>query len=341
MSENAPGGRPGQDSATPHGARPLIPLRLEDAPALDPVHYRVHHLTSYRYAKPVTRNYGRAHVEPRATPHQRVLSHEVVVDPTPARLTAHTDFYGNSSTYLLVDAPHEQLDVHSHARVSVAERRYGLEPMSRPWEQCTPEHWGAPMPGASLDFVHPSPRVPGGTAVREISAEVFRPGRAVGECLAELTALIHTEFTYDSAATTVTSTLEEVLGARHGVCQDFSHVGVAAVREAGLAARYVSGYLRTAPSAGGALGTEPAGEMIGSAASHAWLSVLVPGTGWVDIDPTNRTFVDQRFVTTAWGRDYADVPPLKGIVVGPPGASSTLRVAVGVVPEAAGTESAD
>ena len=132
-----------------------------------------------------------------------------------------------------------------------------------------------------------------------------------------------------------------MLGARHGVCQDFSHVGVAAVREAGLAARYVSGYLRTAPSAGGALGTEPAGEMIGSAASHAWLSVLVPGTGWVDIDPTNRTFVDQRFVTTAWGRDYADVPPLKGIVVGPPGASSTLRVAVGVVPETAGTESAD
>ena len=186
MSENAP------------GARPLMPLRQEDAPALDPVHYRVHHLTSYRYAKPVTRNYGRAHVEPRATPHQRVLSHEVVVDPAPARLTAHTDFYGNSSTYLLVDAPHEQLDVHSHARVSVAERRYGLEPMSRPWEQCTPEHWGAPMPGASLDFVHPSPRVPGGTAAREISAEVFRPGRAVGECLAELTALIHTCLLYTS-----------------------------------------------------------------------------------------------------------------------------------------------
>lgn len=313
--------------------RPLIPLREEGTEPAAPLHYRVHHLTSYRYAKPVSRNYGRAHVEPRATPHQRVLSHEVIVDPAPARLVAHTDFYGNSSTYLLVDESHDRLDVHSHALVAVAERRYGLEAMSRPWEQCTPEAWGSLPADADLDFVLSSPRVPECAAAREITAEVFRPGRPIGECLADLTALIHSDFTYDSAATTVASTLEEVLAARHGVCQDFSHVGVAAVRAAGLAARYVSGYLRTAPSAEGALGTAPVGEMIGSAASHAWLSVLVPGTGWVDIDPTNRTFVDQRFVTTAWGRDYADVPPLKGIVVGPPGASSTLDVSVGVVPE--------
>ena len=275
---------------------PRVPLRddAEDAPAID---YRVHHLTAYRYARPVSRNYGRAHVEPRATPHQRVLSHEVAVDPTPARLTEH---------------PQGSL--------------------ARPWEQCTPEHGGPLMPPASIDFVHPSPRVPASRAARELKEEVFTPGRPVGEALAALTGFVFREFTYDAGATTVTSTLEEVLAARHGVCQDFAHVGVAAVRAAGLAARYVSGYLRTAPAADGALGTAPAGEMIGSAASHAWLSVLVPGTGWVDIDPTNNTFVDQRFVTTAWGRDYADVPPLKGIVVGPPGATSTLSVAVGVVP---------
>lgn len=315
---------------------PVVPLRVEgEEPAsLD---YRVHHLTSYRYAKPVTRNYGRAHVEPRATPFQRVLSHEVTVDPAPARLTAHTDFYGNSSTYLLVDEPHERLDVHSRAHVTVQDRRYPAETMQRPWEQCTPEHWGPLMPASSLDFVHPSPRIPAVSGAREIVDAVFTPGRPIGEALAALTGLIHTDFTYDPAATTVTSTLEEVLSARHGVCQDFSHVGLAVARAAGLAARYVSGYLRTAPSAEGRLGTEPAGEMIGSAASHAWLSVLVPGTGWVDIDPTNRTFVDQRFVTTAWGRDYADVPPLKGIVIGPPGASSTLQVAVGVVPVPAGS----
>ena len=316
----------------PARSLPPIPLLGEDHEPAEPMDYQVHHLTSYRYAKPVSRNYGRAHVEPRATPTQRIITHEVIVDPAPARLTAHTDFYGNSSTYLLVDEVHEQLDVHSHARVTVSERRYAEEPMSRPWEQCTPEHWGPLLPTSSIDFVHPSPRIPASAAAREITAAVFTPGRPIGECLAALTALIHTEFTYDSGATTVTSTLEEVLAARHGVCQDFSHAAVAAVREAGLAARYVSGYLRTAPSAEGALVTRPAGEMIGSAASHAWLSVLVPGTGWVDIDPTNNTFVDRRFVTTAWGRDYADVPPLKGIVVGPPGATSTLEVAVGVVP---------
>lgn len=323
MSENPGPARP---------AAPKIPLRHDDEPSAPSLDYRVHHLTSYRYAKPVSRNYGRAHVEPRATPHQRVLSHEVAVDPAPARLTAHTDFFGNSSTYLLVDGMHERLDVHSHALVTVAERRYGADAMSRPWELCGPEHWGPLLPAESIDFVHPSPRIPAGTAARELSDAVFTPERPIGECLAELTGLIHTDFTYDSSATTVASTLQEVLSARHGVCQDFAHVGVAAVREAGLAARYVSGYLRTAPSRAGALVTQPAGEMVGSAASHAWLSVLVPGIGWVDIDPTNRTFVDQRFVTTAWGRDYADVPPLKGIVVGPPGSSSTLDVAVEVVP---------
>src|SRR5699024_818263 len=222
MSEHTTGAR---DAGSRR--RPPLPLREEGSDPVEPFLCRVHHLTSYHYAEPVSRNYGRAHIEPRATPHQRVISHEVVVDPAPARLTAHTDFYGNSSTYLLVGSPHTRLAVPPHAQVTVAERRYLLEPMSRPWEQCLPEHWGSLLPEAGLDFVHPSPRIPAGTAAQEISAEVFTPGRAIGECLADLTALIHSDFTYDSAATTVSSTLEEVLAARHGVCQDFSHVGVA------------------------------------------------------------------------------------------------------------------
>ena len=321
------------DSSRDGRALPEVPLRTEDSSAdAAAIDYQVDHLTRYAYASPVTRNYGRAHVEPRATPHQRVLSHEVTVDPAPARLTAHTDFYGNSSTYLLVDGPHDRLEVRSRAHVTVSERRYGAEAMSRPWEHALPEHWGPLQSGGSIDFTQPSPRIAVSAAVREVAAEVFWPQRPLGECLAALTALIHTEFTYDSQATTVTSTLEEVLAARHGVCQDFAHVGVAVARSVGLAARYVSGYLRTARTDDGALGTRAVDQMIGSAASHAWLSVLSPGTGWVDIDPTNRTFVDQRFVTTAWGRDYTDVPPLKGIVVGPPGAGSSLDVAVGVVP---------
>lgn len=329
------------EGTTHEAAMPLIPLHSErtgaastrEARETPTVRYRVRHLTRYRYASTVSRNDGRAHVSPRPTEHQRVLSHEVSVDPHPVRLSSHTDFYGNSSTYFLVDGPHDQLEVRSKARVSVAERRYPLESMSRPWERGLPGAWGPLMPSESIDFTHPSPRLPAPDAAAEIAAEVFRPGRAIGECLAALTALIHTDFAYDPAATTVSSTLEEVLAVRRGVCQDFAHVGIAAVRAAGLAARYVSGYLRTAPSADGELVTEPAGEMVGSAASHAWLAVLVPGSGWVGIDPTNCTFVDQRFVTTAWGRDYSDVPPLTGIVVGPPGAGSSPEVAVEVVPD--------
>lgn len=343
MSEQTP------PSARPAPPRPLIPIRREDVPEAAPIDYRVHHLTRYRYAKPVTCNYGRAHVEPRATPAQRVLSHEVEVQPEPAVLTTHTDFYGNSSIFLMVDEPHEELEVHSRARVTVLPRTYSLEHVSVPWQHCTPDHWGPLMPLDSADFVLPSPRITATDDVRDLAAQIFTPERPIGDCLAELTHLIHREFRYTPGVTTVSSTIDEVLGARHGVCQDFSHVAIAIARSAGLAARYVSGYLRTAPSApgnsgpdghgdpgdlgsDGDLGTEPADEMIGSAASHAWASILVPGSGWVDIDPTNNTFVDQRFVTTAWGRDYTDVPPLKGIVVGPKGATSTLKVAVGVVP---------
>lgn len=332
MSEPSASGSTAGVRRTP--APPRIPLQVEGAAAPEPVDYLVHHLTSYRYQRTVDRNYGRAHVEPRATPYQRVLSHEVTVEPAPAVLTAHTDVYGNSSTFLLVDGPHDALDVHSRARVTVLGREYPPERLAAPWESCTQDRWGNLMPAESVDFVLPSPRIRTIPAVREIAEQVFTPERPIGEALADLTHRIHTGFAYSSGATTVTSTLEEVLAARHGVCQDFSHVGVAVARCMGLAARYVSGYLRTASADPATLGTAPTGEMIGSAASHAWLSVLVPGCGWVDIDPTNNTFVDQRFVTTAWGRDYTDVPPLRGIVVGPSGNRSTLKVAVGVVPEA-------
>lgn len=317
---------------------PCVPTGDRGADAAASVTYRVHHLTAYRYRTAVTRNYGRAHVEPRATAFQRVLSHDVTVSPEPTRLSTHTDFYGNSSTYLLVEEPHEHLDLHSRALVQVTAPIYAPDAIAQPWERCTPPHWGPLVPGASHDFTGESPRVRISSAVQEIARDVFDPERPIGDALSTLTALIHDEFTYDSGATTVASTLEEVLASRRGVCQDFAHVGIAVVRSMGLAARYVSGYLRTAsapsPDSPSALATTPAGELVGSAASHAWLSVLVPGTGWVDIDPTNRTVVDERFVTTAWGRDYTDVAPLTGIVVGPPGATDGLHVRVSVVPAA-------
>lgn len=306
---------------------PRIPLRGEHPAA--PITYRVEHVTSYRYAQPISRDYGRAHIEPRATSTQRVLSHEVSVSPQPALLRTRTDFHGNSSMFFLVDGPHEELEVRSLARVAVGERSYPAAPLERPWEESTAEHWGGLVPAETHDFRLPSARVRTSPAVREITAEVFAPGRPIGEALAHLTGLIHRDFAYVTGATTVSSTVEEVLASRRGVCQDFAHVGLAVARSAGLGARYVSGYLRTAwPLADG----DASAPLVGDAASHAWLSVLVPGAGWVDLDPTNNTVVDQRFVTTAWGRDYDDVPPLRGVIVGPPGVASELRVRVDVAP---------
>lgn len=344
MSENGAAARRGT-------ARPLIPLRSTGPDERGPneqgqdertggpspeaggaISYRVHHLTRYTYDKPVSRNVGRAHVEPRATPFQRVLSHEVSVSPSPSVLATHTDFSGNSATYLLVEEPHEVLEVHSRAEVSVLPRAYALESISRSWSLCTADHWGPLMPADSVDFLLDSPRVRVTPDVRDYAASIFTPDRPIGDSLSELCHRIHEDFTYDAGATTVASTLEEVMRERRGVCQDYAHVGVAVCRSMGLAARYVSGYLRTARQKLEPPGSESSEELIGSAATHAWLSVLVPGSGWVDVDPTNDTFVDTRFVTTAWGRDYGDVPPLKGIVVGPSGNSSHLEVKVAVAP---------
>jgi len=171
-------------------------------------------------------------------------------------------------------------------------------------------------------FCFESPLVPLSAAVRQYALPSFAAGRSLVEAVAELTERIFIDFVYDPGFTTVATPLEEVLRFRRGVCQDFAHLAIACLRSMGLAARYVSGYLETAP---------PAGEerLIGADASHAWPSVFVPGGGWLDIDPTNNQLVGPTYVTTAWGRDYADVSPLKGIVFGG-GDSHSLDVSVDV-----------
>lgn len=337
----------------PEMNRPTLPLHGSVTAA--PVTYHVRHLTSYRYNQPVTRDYARAYIEPRATENQRILMHGIHVSPEPSSLSTHTDFYGNSSTYFLVDGPHTYLDVTSEAHVQVEPRSYPAEALAAPWERCASAQWSRVIPAQFHDFTRPSARVYSTDAIARLAKQIFTPGRPVGECLVDLTSTIYTEFTYAPLSTTVSSPLEEVMATQQGVCQDFAHVALAVARHVGLAARYVSGYLRTTPDkpavpldasdasrvrlagdVGGDVGGNLAGRtgapLTGAAASHAWLSVFVPTAGWVDIDPTNNTAADQRFVTTAWGRDYDDVPPLRGVIVGPTGITSELTVAVDVVP---------
>jgi transglutaminase-like putative cysteine protease len=285
--------------------------------------FRIIHRTSYRYNAPVSRARNEAHLRPRDTERQQCLSSELAVDPTPTSWTERSDFFGNPVVSFAVDGPFEELTVTSTSSVSVSERD-PLPAVDPAWEQAraTLAEDLSPDILAAREFCFESPLVPSSIGVRDYAEPSFKAGRPLVEAVADLTERIFEDFVYDPGFTTVTTPLEEVLSARRGVCQDFAHLAIGCVRSMGLAARYVSGYLETAP---------PPGEdrMIGADASHAWPAVFVPGWGWLDIDPTNDQIVGTSYVTTAWGRDYSDVSPLKGIVFGG-GNSHTLDVSVDV-----------
>ena len=285
--------------------------------------YRIVHRTHYRYNAPVSRSRNEAHLRPRDTDRQQCLTSNLVVDPVPTSWSERSDFFGNPVVSFAVNGPFDELTVTANSSVAVSDRE--LPPIiGPPWEQARDAlatDLNAEML-AARQFCFESPLVPPSAGIREYAAPSFPAGRPLVDAITELTERIFADFVYDPGFTTVTTPLEEVFHFRRGVCQDFAHLAIGCTRAMGLAARYVSGYLETAP---------PAGEerLIGADASHAWLSVFVPGWGWLDADPTNDKIVGPTYVTTAWGRDYADVSPLKGIVFGG-GDSHSLEVSVEV-----------
>jgi transglutaminase-like putative cysteine protease len=282
--------------------------------------YRVVHTTEYTYSDDVSVSYGRAHLLPRSVPGQRVRSGEVRVDPDPDELRSHVDFFGNVATYYAVRRPHRRLRVTADCSVVVA--RTPPDPAALDalgWEAARDAQAGDPGTRGDL-LASPLVRVTSG--VTDYAAASFQPGRRLGVALVDLLARIHTDFEYVSGATTVRTTLSELLHKRQGVCQDFAHFAVGCLRSVGLPARYVSGYLETAPPPG-----QP--KLVGADASHAWAAVHVPELGWVSLDPTNNQLVDDSYVTSAWGRDYTDVPPLKGVIL-THATESTMTVSVDV-----------
>jgi transglutaminase-like putative cysteine protease len=287
--------------------------------------YEIRHRTSYAYEHEVTSSYGRAYLLPRDTAEQHCRSSRITAKPETDVLAERIDFYGNRTAYLELRAPHRELVVESRSVVEVAREPVDLEVLgNRGWD-----HPGRPTVTSTtgwqdLDLLLPSPLVPLTDRLRRYAAGIFTPGRPLAEAIPALANRIHTNFSYTPGSTHVASTLDDLLNRGEGVCQDFAHLAVACLRSAGLPARYVSGYLETAPPAG-----RP--KLQGVDASHAWASVRLPELGWVDIDPTNDRLIDSRYVVTAWGRDYADVPPLKGIIFST-STSSTLSVAVDVRP---------
>jgi transglutaminase-like putative cysteine protease len=286
--------------------------------------YRVTHRTEYHYSDVVTSSYGRGFLTPRRTSHQRCLSHELTIEPSPADSSTSRDAYGNLSTYFHVTEAHRLLAVTSASVVEVDPPPAGFfdsESARAPWEAARP----AGMDGAlaiefTLDLDPPEIT----EEVREYAAPVFSPGRPLIDVLHDLTSLIHTDFTYRSGTTTVSTGVAEVLAVRTGVCQDFARLAIACLRAYGLAAGYVSGYLATEPPPGRE-------RMVGIDATHAWAAVWMPGNQWLGLDPTNDQMADERYVIVGGGRDYADVPPLRGIIY-TNSQDSAIEVAVDVVP---------
>ena len=292
------------------------------------VRYAVTHRTEYGYDDAVTASYGFAFLLPRAIPGRQAATADVVIDPPPVDRREHLDVYGNRALYFSVLAEHDRLVVTATSLVDVEPPVLVADGPA--WESVRDVLAArGPGPATSVDdvdaveFVLPSPMVALTDAVRAYAQSSFTPGRAILPSAIDLMHRIHAEFDYEPGTTTITTTLDEVVGHRSGVCQDFAHLLVGCLRSHGLAARYVSGYMETTPPAGRA-------KLQGADASHAWASVYVPGHGWVDLDPTNDLVVDDRFVVTAWGRDYTDVTPLRGVIF-TESKKSTLDVAVDVV----------
>ncbi len=307
------------------------------------VRYSVDHRTVYEYDAPVSQAWQLARLSPRSLPWQRVLSHRLVIDPYPDERHSTEDTCGNQVDYFAVHGPHRSLEVQMECVVEVSERPVlmpasalasastggvpaeTLAQLGMSWEQIRDLILAEPV----LDHLQParmrepSPLVPMLDAARRYAHDELRPNRPWLDAVTGLMQAIHHDFEFEPGVTTTSTSVVEVMRHRHGVCQDFAHVMLACLRSHGLAARYVSGYLLTDPPPG-----QP--RLMGADASHAWVAAFHPVRGWVEFDPTNNQRADQRYVTLAWGADYADVVPLRGVILG--GASQHLKVSVSVIP---------
>jgi transglutaminase-like putative cysteine protease len=273
-----------------------------------PVDYRIQHITTYTYDDEVTGSYGQYHLRPKDTAWQQLKTHDVTIDPAPAEVRLHSDQYGNTKCFYHVLVPHTVLTITSVSTVQVAPPQLDEELLALPWEQARPSVADADDDAwRALDFTFPSPMVDIPDAIRDYALASFTSDRPIGEAAVDLMHRVHADFTYKSGATTVQTRVADLMTNKTGVCQDFSHFMVSCLRSIGLGGRYVSGYLATRPPPG-----RP--RLVGADASHAWVGVWVPKAGWLDLDPTNNRRIDASHATVAWGRDYSDVPPVKGVI---------------------------
>lgn len=296
-------------------------------------HYRVIHRTTYDYGKAVVTSHNEARLSPRQLGRQAVGRSNVVIDPVPDTISNHRDYFGNGVTYFSLQRPHRRLTVTAESRVDIAMSGVPSDPCSTPpWEEVCEavRHPLSAVHNVAAQFVLDSAAVRCSAALKEYARLSFHPRRPVLDAVIDLNRRIFTEFRYEPGATTVSTPVEEVFEGRRGVCQDFSHLMIGCLRSLGLPARYVSGYVASGPDSSRDTYTP---ELVGTHASHAWVSAFCGDWGWIEVDPTNDLVISDQHVVLGWGRDFEDVSPIRGVTVG--GGRHEVSVEVAVEPVSA------
>jgi transglutaminase-like putative cysteine protease len=316
--------------------------------------YRVRHDTAYSYASDVVHSHQLLHLVPRPSKFQECVEHSISISPSAFHRRDEVDAFGNIVTRVELEHAHRRLDVSTAMEVDVHPRPVVAAANTDPWEQVRDSlsyksgRWPSQEVLEACRFRHESPYIRVKQAFTDYGAECFAAGRPVLACAEALMQKIHRELKYSPGETSIATPLSEVLENKRGVCQDFAHLMLACLRSRGLAARYVSGYIRLRPALPPAAdcgegdpataslaiqpvrSPEPQLDWVGAGASHAWVSVYSPPFGWLELDPTNNVYVGTDHIAIAWGRDFGDVSPLRGVILG--GGSHHLSVAVTVEP---------
>ncbi|MDX2423176.1 MAG: transglutaminase family protein [Amphritea sp.] len=277
------------------------------------MNYRIRHITHYEYEKPVTLCYNRAYLLPRNTDYQSCTASRIEIYPAHTLGQQRVDYFGNKAYFFSLEQPHKELKIDVVSDIKVHDSKYihecelGLDLGNTCGQALVALQKSRELPVLEArEFVLNSPMIKAAASLREYARPSFASNRPLLSAVRELTHRIYTDFTYDPESTSIATPLDEVLRNKRGVCQDFAHLAIGCLRSLGFPARYISGYLETLPPPGQE-------KLVGSDASHAWFAVFSPGEGWFEFDPTNDNMPAEHHITTAWGRDYGDVSPLKGV----------------------------
>jgi transglutaminase-like putative cysteine protease len=288
--------------------------------------YKIRHTTAYQYSEPVPLSQNQLRLTPRNRGGQKLLRRRLHISPKPELITHRRDYFANLVSHFDVYEPHGELVITSHAEVVVDRPVVEVRMPSSSWDSIA-HQLKSDITSNGLhryQFTFPSVLAPKLPVAYEYAVRSFPKGRPILPAAFELIERIHKDFVYDPTATNVTTTVPEVFQKKRGVCQDLAHVALSCFRSLGLAASYVSGYVRT-------YSDQNQAELVGADASHAWISLFAGSLGWVDFDPTNKLIVQNEHVVLAIGRDYRDVCPVNGLFIG--GGKQSLSVSVRLKPE--------